>query len=234
MAFIRELNFMRNRILFMVVCLAFIAGIIFFVVEIHSEKILPIQSVSIYGVLQPEDKPTIQSLISSDVQTSLLSVKLRKIQFAIQQFPWVQNVNVKRVWPNQLSVVILNQEPVAWWNDQWLINVYGEKFQKGSLVVSNDLPKFYGNGDSIIKMLAYYQQINTMFIPLNLTVNQLELDQIGSWQITLSNGMILKVSQDDALMRIQRFVRIYKNVFQDNKSAKIVDLRYSHGFAVKW
>lgn len=225
---------MLKRILIFIFLLALFGAVTFFVIQIHRNQILPIKTVSIKGDIPPADESHISGLISDVVRHSLLSVDLKEIQSQVQTFPWVQQAEVRRVWPDQISIMIFNQEPVAWWNDRWLLNAYGEFFLPGSFIVPDNLPKFYGKNDFTIKMLAYYQQINTMIVPLKLTINQFQMDSAGTCQAVLNNGTTLILGNEDVLNRVQRFVDVYSKIFQANKQAKTVDLRYSHGVAVKW
>ena len=43
--------------------------------------------------------------------------------------PWVYSVAVRKQWPNELKIYVVDQNPVALWNGDFLINQAGKFFK---------------------------------------------------------------------------------------------------------
>ncbi|HEX5793936.1 MAG TPA: cell division protein FtsQ/DivIB, partial [Rheinheimera sp.] len=56
-----------------------------------------------------------------------------------------------------------------------------------------------------------------------------------SWQLSLSNGVALKLGREDTLKRVQRFIELYPVISKHKAEAVTeVDLRYDTGIAVRY
>ena len=71
--------------------------------------------------------------------------------------------------------------------------------------------------------------------PLNLTLEQLSLDERGQMEALLAGGARLVLGYEDFLVRMHRFVAIYrKELAPRMKDITRVDLRYETGLAVAY
>jgi len=226
----------KLRILLLFLSVIVIAGIITFgVFQLRGLRIFPIETVSFQGDFQFVDKGELQTLVKPLLsQSDFFTVDLKTVQSEIQKLPWVAQSEVKRVWPDQVIINVSEEQPIAYWNQDRLLNAYGEVFAGDSaLTISKDLPQFLGQRGSMIKMLDQYQRIKVMLQPLDLKIKVIALDLSGAWQIELDNGMKLQLGQKQILTSLQHFVKVYHKVFKA-RLAKRVDLRYDHGMAVEW
>ena len=69
----------------------------------------------------------------------------------------------------------------------------------------------------------------------DLFISEIHLRENQAWDITLSNGVILRLGKQDIEQRLSRFVHVYPKLFAarfDRISS--IDLRYSSGIAVNW
>jgi cell division protein FtsQ len=63
----------------------------------------------------------------------------------------------------------------------------------------------------------------------------LDLEARGAWTLELDNDIKVVVGRENINERLQRFLELYRLRLAD-KSAEIeqIDIRYTHGVAVKW
>jgi len=194
-----------------------------------------IQTVRVQGNLTSGEQSSVKQLTQSFLPANLFSIDMDALQKSLLQFPWLVQVDVRRVWPNQLMIQIRKPVLVAAWNDQEYLNEYGEILTNTVDIASNDLPQFYGQDKDAFKMLSYYQSMNEILKALKLSVTTITLSMDGDWKITLNNGMKVELGDEDVLTKLARFVKVYDKVFNSHgKAAKSVDLRYAHGMAVQW
>ena len=68
-----------------------------------------------------------------------------------------------------------------------------------------------------------------------LTAASLKLRESQAWELSLTNGIMLRLGKRDLELRLQRFCRAYPVVFADKPDQlSSVDLRYARGMAVQW
>lgn len=205
--------------------------------KLYSPNTLPIRVVTVNGDLRFINRNNLQQALAPLTHQGFFSVDLDKIHVAVQQLPWVAEVEVKRIWPDKIVIDITTCRPVARWNNTSLLNAYGEIFVPNSFAnVAKDLPRFFGKGDQTVKMLDNYQQMNNILQALDLKIALIRYTADNAWQVGLNNGIELQLGQKEVVKRLNRFVQTYKKLLAErhNSLPKSVDLRYNHGMAVKW
>jgi cell division protein FtsQ len=72
-------------------------------------------------------------------------------------------------------------------------------------------------------------------IPLGLDVRKLEVDARGSWDMSLQNGVEIRLGKRDVAERTRLFLDVVANVVSSREAAiDFVDMRYSNGFTIGW
>ncbi len=223
----------RRLLIWLIVAVIFLGGISF--IAIQYSRILPIKDVVIQGNLNPVQSQQAKQIIKPFLAAGLLGIKIDAIQTQLQQIPGVSKVEIRRVWPNKLSVLLSKQTIVAFWNQNNFITAYGELLPAKTSVNKTQLPHFYGPDDSQIRVFDFYQQMSLILQPINLTITGVRLSQDQLWQIRLSNDMDIQLGRLTVLDRLKRFVNYYPKLLSKHKMPpKKVDLRYAHGMAVEW
>jgi cell division protein FtsQ len=194
----------------------------------------PIKEVKITG-LHHTDQHQVQRLLQPLVKKSFFSIKVEEIKWQLHHLPWVSDVSVRRVWPNQIAIQVVEKIPLARWNDSGLISVSGDIFQPPPNSYPPGLPQLTGPMGNQMQMLNYYEIIKTVIAPHHFKIAQLELTPGKSWSVTLTNGIKLNLGYKDILTRIGHFVKVYpKIVGNRTNEVDYIDLRYSNGMAVRW
>lgn len=176
-----------------------------------------------------------QSMTTLVAGHSLLDVPMTDIVKELDGLSWVSAVDVYRVWPHGLIVRVNEKVPVAHWNGDGFISHSGEVFQPENVGAVGQLPQLAGPEDKAVQVMAFYSAVNSMLMPLGLSVHELKLNDQLSWEIVTGSGMRLRVDQQDGLSRVRRFLRVYEKRLHDVADRiDSVDLRYIGGFAVHW
>lgn len=165
------------------------------------------------------------------VQGSFFSVDLAAAASELKAIPWIRAVHLRRVWPDALEVQVEEQNPVAYWGDDALLNEHGEPFEADYL---GELPHFVGPREAGQDMIQAWQHFNQWVKPLGRRVDGVELSARGAWTLSLDDGTQWRVGRDQVDNRVQRFVQVYPEL---HKAGVIppggkVDLRYANGFAI--
>lgn len=168
---------------------------------------------------------------------SFFSLNVNQVQQKIENINWVKRAAVRRQWPNGLIIHVTDQVPVAYWNDDYLLNDSGEIFNASQDRIQQWLPHFSGPDEISKTVLTGYQALWPLLKSEGLTLSEVMLTPRQSWNIILGNGSKLVLGRGNDVMRnvrIERFLKVYKHVLPNVENIDYVDLRYDAGFAVNW
>ncbi len=195
----------------------------------------PVQQVDIKGRFEHLQQVQLEQHVVPLTNHGFFAMNVGAIQETLQDLPWVEQVSVRRVWPDRLSIEVREQDPVAHWGEDALLNPRAEIFVPEQPVELPALPHFQGPNGHEQRVLLMYLQMQDMLKPLKLSVSSLRLDARRSWRVHLSNDLSVEIGRRNPVERIARFVRVYPAILAAGSGQVVtVDLRYSNGFAVRW
>jgi cell division protein FtsQ len=194
----------------------------------------PITKITVNGDLFFLDKREIMAQVPVYQGDRLLDVDLDAIQKQLEQMSWIYSARVSRQWPDVINIVVVEQKPIAFWNETLLLNQYGTVFERKGKPIS-DLPLLSGVTGSEINVMQRFMEFSQSLAPLGLKILRLQQDEQLAWEVEISNGIRLQLGSTQAMEKMQRFVFLYESQLKnDTRSAAVVDLRYNNGAAVSW
>jgi len=194
----------------------------------------PVQTVNIKGKFEHLQQTQLEKEVVPLASEGFFGMNVSAIQERLQNLPWVEQVSVRRVWPNQLSIAVREQQPVAYWGEKGFLNPLAQVFEPEQSVDLPALPRFEGPDGYEQRVLLMYRQLQDMLKPLQLSVGSLRLDARRTWRVQLSNDLTVEIGRRNPVDRIARFVRVYPAILAAGSGqVRSVDLRYSNGFAVR-
>lgn len=194
----------------------------------------PIHDVKIYGAKHLNSRETQQMLLPL-VSKGFFAVEVDLIKEQLLQRPWVADVSVRRVWPDQVVIAISERKPLARWNENSLLSATGEVFNPAVESFPADLPHFIAPEGQQMSVLEFYSEINNLLNPLHLKIKRLALSPYLSWDLEFENGMKVRLGYKDVLTRVSHFVKVYSKIVGERAGdVDYVDLRYPNGLAVRW
>lgn len=196
----------------------------------------PISSVKVIGERHYVSSTTLHNVIFPYIQPGFFSVNVPNLQQQLLLLPWVKQADVRRVWPGQLVVRILEHKPAAIWNQVSILSFDGEIISPSKKEIEAlSLPKFIGPQSKQTQVWQQYLSMEEAISSLHLRILSLELAKRGAWQLTLSNDIKVILGTRDVSERFERFVAAYKKEFSRSPNKiSYVDLRYTSGMAVGW
>jgi cell division protein FtsQ len=196
----------------------------------------PIHTIKVYGI-QHADKHRIEETLNSLSHSNFFNVRLDDLRDHLSQQPWISEVAIRRVWPDQVEVVVVEHTPVGRWGKNTLLSQSGVLFTPipAFPVEAAALPLFEGPPGQQMVMLAYFNKMNQLLTPLHVKMTHLVLSPYQNWQLQLDNGVTLQMGHKDVLTRLGHFVKVYPKIVGNNAALlESVDLRYPNGVAVRW
>lgn len=195
----------------------------------------PVEQVLIEGKFFHLQSEVLQAEVEPLGAAGFFVVSVDKIQRHLQQLAWVDQVSVRRVWPDRLVIQVREQQAIAHWGENSYMNVRADVFTPSTSIEQPGLPWLSGPQGHQQHVLNMHRDMSVLIKPLRLGVTRLQLDARRTWRAQLSNGLTLEVGRIKPVERLARFVQVYPAILAAGSGRLTsVDLRYSHGFAVHW
>ncbi len=202
--------------------------------SLHETRYFPVQLVHVYGA-QHVDHDELQNLLKPLVAHNFFSVDMELIKDRLHQFAWVEDITIRRIWPNRVDIIIGEHRPIAHWREGKLLSANGDLFNPGEYASPANLPEFVGPEGTQGILLQFFEDFNRELLPLHAKITRLELTPYQMWRLTLDSGIRLDLGHINILAHLGQFVKVFPKVIGNKaKDVEYVDLRYPNGMAVKW
>lgn len=195
----------------------------------------PIARIAVSGEVSSVNQAALQESLTPYVEANFFTVDIRGIQQLVEELPWVDQVHISRIWPNQLELAVTEHQPVARWGEQALLNNSGRVFIAERALNTDKLPLLHGPQHTEERVMRQYWSLTQVLRPLGYNIERLEMRERGSWFLTTQAGVEFLLGRDEIVEKMRRFVVIYEQELkgQMDQVARI-DLRYTNGLAVTW
>jgi len=195
----------------------------------------PIQAITVDGPFQRVSALQIEEAISTELGAGFLSADISQIQEKIVALPWIDQASVARRWPGTLQIQVTEQVPAACWGERGLLNVRGELFVEEARHIPAELPRLSGPEGRSADVAKTYLAVREQLIPMGIDLRRVRLDARGAWQITLQNGVQIRLGRRDVDERLSLFVDVVANLVSSREEEiEFVDMRYGNGFTIGW
>jgi cell division protein FtsQ len=180
-----------------------------------------------------------QAILSLGAPGTFMSQNVDIIQQQIERLPWIKQVSVRKQWPDELKINLVEYVPVARWNDSHMVDATGVSFSvPASHVGKETLPMLYGPEGSENEVLAGYHTMSDVLKANKFTLKVASMTARRSWQLVTSDDVRIELGRSDTMKRLNRFIELYPDLQQQGQSQNqritYVDLRYDSGAAVGW
>ncbi|NHB88587.1 cell division protein FtsQ [Photorhabdus tasmaniensis] len=230
---------------------SYLAGLIFFLMVIGTivwgglavlnwmkdANRLPISKLVVTGERHYTTNDDIrQAILSLGQPGTFMTQDVNIIQQRIERMPWIRQVTVRKQWPDELRIHLVEYVPYARWNDSQMLDAEGLVFSiPAEWEAKSNFPMLYGPQGSEKEVLDGYRAMAKLLAANKLKLKVAAMTARRSWQLTLDNDIRLKLGRMDTTGRIKRFIELYPLLQQNTKKrVDYVDLRYDSGAAVGW
>lgn len=200
----------------------------------------PITTVKIIGQRHFLSAKALQETTVPHLHAGFFRLKVSSLQAQLLSLPWIKQVEVRKIWPNQLVIKFEEHTPAAFWINKGarkgLISQTGTLFFPDMKdVKALNLPCLEGPENKSGLVWQQWLEMGKTIAALDLKITHLSLVARGAWQLRLSNGLTVILGKNDELNRLQAFADAYERHLKDKQiQIASVDLRYTNGMAVGW
>ena len=195
----------------------------------------PVRSLEIDGTFQRVTPIQVEGAVAGELDVGFLSLNLEAVRERVLALDWIDQVQVRRAWPDTVVVSVTEHQAAARWGDNGLLNTRGELFTDNAQYDFPELPHLAGPPGSEQEVARRYLAVRGLLVQAELTLTALTMDERGAWRVVLGGGQEIRLGRRDVDERLYKFFDVVAPALAtDFSRVKYVDLRYTNGFAVGW
>ena len=199
----------------------------------HLLKDIQIRQVQLLGHLRYLDAENLTENLSIKFNINYLDTILTEVVSEVESHPWISAASARRIWPDTLLIEIVEQRPVAVYNDTQYLGLSGDLFEPPELV-DEPMPRLYGALSETTQVYSHYSVFSDRLADFAKVTAVSRGHDLG-WEIELDQGFTLKLGRVDILGRLARARDILIRLDKDRlRKLREVDARYDNGIALAW
>ncbi|NKN32364.1 FtsQ-type POTRA domain-containing protein [Marichromatium bheemlicum] len=195
--------------------------------------LLPVRVIKVEGELHHHSSALLSQTLSERLDGGILTADLVELKRAAESLAWVGHASLRRVWPDQLLVLVEEHRPIARWNEDGLVTAEGVVFRPRAATLPPGLPVLEGEEARAAELASRYLRWRDQLMLAGHLIQTLAVDPRGDWRIELVMGTELRLGSEQVEERLARFIANAPQL-EAVGQLLVVDLRYSNGFAVRW
>lgn len=196
----------------------------------------PLRKVRVEGELRNLTEADLQPLARAYLGQNFFVANLDALRAALAADPWVEEVAVRRGWPDTVEIRLRERTAFGYWGErEEMVDVNGHRFRPLALRQPGPWPRLTGPEGREKALIKAWREIRAQLDPVGLTLVKLVQDERRAWWLTFDGGLQVYLGRERFDERLQRLAQVYPRVLaaQADRIA-VVDLRYGNGFAVRW
>ncbi|MGH1427088.1 MAG: cell division protein FtsQ/DivIB [Arenicella sp.] len=233
----------RNQIMKLLAIILPVVAVSLFVADrLGRSDIFLIDEIEYRGVFKYVNQVEIDQITKEALNGNFFTIDLLSVQKSIMDVPWVKSVHLGREWPNKITVLIDEYEPLMRWAEGGLVMQNGVlvKTPIDSLEDADELlllPSLAGRASDLPKMMSKINLWQRDFDVMGMTIQELSLSESHAWTLRVKNVdadiFTVRLGSMNVDARFNRFVRLFGKGETYFEQLEYVDARYPNGVVVK-
>jgi cell division protein FtsQ len=231
----RVSGFLNKRVLLGVVSLLLLTALWNTLGMVKAE--MPIERVGVKGDFYQLDKAVLEEALSPLVGTNYFDLDIQKIKNTLVDYAWVQSVEVRKIWPAKVEVLIVENKAIATWGGDSLVNEKGEVFSPKNIrrELLEGIPDLHGLDKQSELVLLTYADLSEGSSKHQLKIKEFSLVANSYWKLKFENDTELLLTLGREAESLEVFLKAYENKFKkEGFGIAKADFRYSNGFSVEF
>jgi cell division protein FtsQ len=196
--------------------------------------------IEIHGDAGHLSAATVRTAVSGHLAGNYFTMRLDSARRVFETLPWVASASVRRIWPNRLSVTLVEHRALGQWDDGRLVSDRGVLFVANPAEAEADLNgplvAFSGPPRYAEAAVRHFHEFAAQLAPLQVSIRAVGVSDRASWSLAAAPPLHIELGRDDPPGRLQERLRSVVAAMPlvvarlDGPAARI-DARYSNGFA---
>lgn len=197
--------------------------------------LLPFHWVDSRGVFEHVNEQQIVAAVAPAAARGYLLVDLAEVRAAARALPWVAEAEVRKIWPDILEVSVRERVVLGRRGSEWLVDVDGQVFPARGAGDTRGLPLLDAEPAHMPRLVKYYRAAQRDIEALGRHIRVARLSARGALVIQLDDGLSVQLGSRQQMRRWRRFIASLAELGKlDPRPIAAVDLRYTHGYAVRY
>ncbi len=198
-----------------------------------------INQLTIKGKFRHLDPHSIEQALSKEDLGNFFSVDLDAVKQKVEELAWVQVVDVRREWPNALTLSVTEQRPVMRWGKERWVSSAGRVIDLPAEVEIPNAIVLSGNEKDAPHLLQRAFSWKSELRASGLSLRGVSLSSSQAWMLRLydpkqDSTFELLLGREQIAERLSRFQKLFATHFKNAEQRLIrVDARYPDGLAVR-
>ena len=233
----------RGGLLVTALLLSFSALTLFVVDQVLRPDLFVIDQLKIKGRFAHLKPQQIERVVLQHQTGNFFSLNLSEIKRRVEAMRWVDKADVRREWPDTLTVRVVEHRPVMQLNDNAWVNIRGQVVDLPEYQTQKPVIKLNGQSENAKSMMVNALEWAKRLESHNLLLREVTLSRTGAWNLRLRyhddtdstpDEFELLLGSTDVEQRLSRFEQLFDRRFRFSKERLIrADARYPDGIAVK-
>lgn len=194
--------------------------------------VLPIENIVVEQVLVFQQVEALDNVIDSYKGLSLIAVDVNQIRSEIVALPWIAEAVVRKAWPDQITISLEEHQPIARWNNRFVLNSEGQPLQQPAANLL--LAELQGPDGQEDKVMEHYLQFMSAIKQADTDLVSVTLFPRGAWQLETREGITISLGDQQVLERSRRVVSVLSAHNSRLETIESIDARYANGAAVQY
>ena len=193
---------------------------------------VPVEHIKVEGALTEAELDLVKQAVAKGDVRGILSTDIEGLREHLEDLDWAQELSVRRTWPKTLTVAVSRAEPVARWGAHQYLS------SAGALLDVPDerpgLPLFEVAIAAPAEAMSVYRLLHQLGSSDALEIATLSQDPQGSWRVGYAQGFEVSLGVSHLDTKMKRFLKVYRQLADDEKRFVYADARYGSGVAVRF
>lgn len=195
----------------------------------------PVSEVEFAGSLERVDTQALREQVELTVKKGLLTLDIDELDARLEGVDWVYAAEIKKIWPQRLSIRVEEEQPVARWGELGYLTASGKMVASPAREELTHLPHFDVQVANPGEALELFYGLNAAMMTNGMALQDLRQSQFGSWSMVMENGSEIVLGKNELIARIRRAMGAWQRLSPAHlDELEAVDARYPNGVAVKY
>lgn len=195
----------------------------------------PLGQLRVSAEFQRVTADQVQAAARPHLERGFFAVDLEAVRASLAALPWVEQVAVRKLWPDTLEIALVEHRALARWGESRLLSDRGRLFEVPDLETLQGLPRFDAADAQIDEVMQMHARAQPLLTLIGEPPERMQLSPRGSWTLQLASGTELVLGRSEPLPRLERFVAALPEIRRaESRPLLRADLRYANGFALHW
>ena len=160
-------------------------------------------------------KKEITKELSILYETNLMALNIEKINSLINDYEFIENASLKKVYPDKIIIEIKEREIIAIVNknkDKFFISRDNKLLKFNNDIANDKLPNVFGDYKKFVK---FYEDLGFLNFNLN-NIKAYYYFEVGRWDILTKNKKLIKLPTLDYEKSITNYLNLDNNLIKNH------------------